>query len=575
MNQQALDTAVQHLKDFPDLIPNERKYKLEDSSKLHDVLAAVLEGKSEWAEFFRRGNKFLRNQLGWRTAEALDHLSKSKRDVLTLAVRNLLETCDADRFWESIEEGATEVLNDEKCKPLRGAGGRASVASFFLLLQDPTNHPIFRPNNVGAPLHQITGIATGADTPGATLDRYYQALDLLKEKLAESGLPVQDRLDVQGAVWSAKFALNREDDETEAKATYGAAQSERANDGSLRTPDATLPGDLVRHLSAQGLHYGRDLLATYLAALMTKGFVILSGLSGSGKTRLALDAGRYLGEAKLVPVRPDWTDSKGAFGYLNPLTGSYQRTAALDFILEARLHPDVPYVLVLDEMNLAHVERYFADVLSAIESGEAIPLHDDERVEESQGVPRHLRLPSNLLIVGTVNVDETAYPFSPKVLDRAFVIDMSRVSLAGYLGNAQDEAASVAKPAPVALTPSRKWREIAIEEDDQEWLLGIHEVFDQHGWPFGYRVADEALAFLAHARLLGLGSETARDSLLCSKMLPKLHGNRARLEPLVGALQELLSVELGTFAGSYERSREQLRLIERQLEGEGYAAALG
>ncbi len=84
----------------------------------------------------------------------------------------------------------------------------------------------------------------------------------------------------------------------------------------------------------------------------------------------------------------------------------------------------VPHFLILDEMNLSHVERYFADLLSAIESGEEIPLYEgNERRANGEVVPRRLRLPDNLFVIGTVNVDETTYMFSPKVLDRANVIE--------------------------------------------------------------------------------------------------------------------------------------------------------
>ena len=136
----------------------------------------------------------------------------------------------------------------------------------------------------------------------------------------------------------------------------------------------------------------------------------------------------------VVPVRPDWVDNRGLLGYLNPLTNEYSTTPFLNVLLRARDEEkraaaagekSHPFFVILDEMNLARVEHYFSDFLSALESGEDIPLHEDEAIENGEfesgpQVPRQLKVPGNVLFTGTVNVDETTYMFSPKVLDRAF-----------------------------------------------------------------------------------------------------------------------------------------------------------
>ena len=150
----------------------------------------------------------------------------------------------------------------------------------------------------------------------------------------------------------------------------------------------------------------------------------------------------------VIPVRPDWVDNRGLLGYLNPLTNEYSTTPFLNLLLRAREEENRakaadekphPFFVILDEMNLARVEHYFSDFLSALESGEAIPLHEDEAVDsgESQSgprVPRKLKVPGNVLFTGTVNVDETTYMFSPKVLDRAFTIEFDQVDLKGFSG---------------------------------------------------------------------------------------------------------------------------------------------
>ncbi|MEI3145543.1 MAG: hypothetical protein V8S94_02660 [Methanobrevibacter smithii] len=113
---------------------------------------------------------------------------------------------------------------------------------------------------------------------------------------------------------------------------------------------------------------------------------------------------------KIVPVGANWTENRHVLGFYNVITEEYNETPSYFLIKAAKNDIGSPYFLILDEMNLSHVEIYFADFLSAIESGQPIPLYfnDDENYE--------LDIPDNLLIVGTVNVDETTYMFSPKVL---------------------------------------------------------------------------------------------------------------------------------------------------------------
>ena len=150
-----------------------------------------------------------------------------------------------------------------------------------------------------------------------------------------------------------------------------------------------------------------------------------------------------------LPVRPDWRDSKALLGYYNPITIEYERTPLLNFILAAiknyntkKDNPD-PFFIILDEMNLSHVEYYFADFISVLESGrdenywtkETIKLHNSEEVlldNNGEEIPKEIKLPPNLYIIGSVNIDETTYMFSPKVLDRAFTIEFREVNLDDY-----------------------------------------------------------------------------------------------------------------------------------------------
>lgn len=132
---------------------------------------------------------------------------------------------------------------------------------------------------------------------------------------------------------------------------------------------------------------------------------------------------------KIVPVGANWTENRHVLGFYNVITEEYNETPSYSLIKASKNDISSPYFLILDEMNLSHVERYFADFLSTIESGQPIPLYsnDDENYE--------LDIPDNLLIVGTVNVDETTYMFSPKVLDRANTIEFPTMAAKEYMNS--------------------------------------------------------------------------------------------------------------------------------------------
>lgn len=320
-----------------------------------------------------------------------------------------------------------------------------------------------------------------------------------------------------------------------------------------------MSADATAALGFAGLLVDRADVTRYLAAVIAKPFVILSGLSGSGKTKLAQAIAAWLGcstEAgtlALVPVGADWTSTESVLGYADALTpGLYVGTDSLAVILNAARNPDVIHFLILDEMNLSHVERYFADVLSAIESGEAMTLYaGDPRGD----VPTRILLPRNLVIVGTVNVDETTYMFSPKVLDRANVIEfrvqaerMKELIDGGKLPNlasirgqgaAYGDRLVASMSATHNLAP--RYRELLKDE------LGLfYRVLEHFGLEFGYRVASEAAEFIAvHRELSGRGwtFEQAFDAQIVQKLLPKLNGSQRAIEPAIRALATLCLAE--------------------------------
>jgi MoxR-like ATPase len=319
---------------------------------------------------------------------------------------------------------------------------------------------------------------------------------------------------------------------------------------------------VVQHFSAAmtsaHLRFGSrhdELARVFISSLAAKRFLILTGLSGSGKTQLAMRFGEWIGETRhqVIAVRPDWTGPEPLLGYEDALyppaegARAWHTPEALKFMLQAASDPVYPYVLILDEMNLAHVERYFADILSGMESDSAclpnLSWHAGAWRRTSTG-PALIRFPDNLFVIGTVNVDETTYMFSPKVLDRANTIEF-RVSadeldvdarkperaqegpqdlVTGFLQIARDTLWHNDHPAP----------ELGAFRDN---LVHLHTALAEEGFEFGHRVFYEAIRFAAMLNAAGDSSwPNALDFQLLQKILPRLHGSRRRLEPVLVAL---------------------------------------
>lgn len=321
-------------------------------------------------------------------------------------------------------------------------------------------------------------------------------------------------------------------------------------------------------VNQSGLLLRRDDVRAFLAALLTKPFAILTGLSGSGKTQLAKRLGEWFGSDSLgrprylvIPVRPDWTGPEYLFGYPDVLRSSGAEEVwavpdALQFMLRAAGEPNEPFLLLLDEMNLAHVERYFADFLSGMESREPVlpelELHAGRwtAIGNSQRLP----LPRNLFVAGTVNVDETTYLFSPKVLDRAFTFEFrtstEELDPALRRPGSSLPAEDMHRAVVAAVAASDDWhhnyphpeRDSIVED-----LRTLHRILTPSGHEFGHRVLYESLRYAALLGAMGLTSRIeVLDRIILTKLLPKMHGTRSRLDK---PLTDLLGFARG--AGGY------------------------
>ncbi len=312
--------------------------------------------------------------------------------------------------------------------------------------------------------------------------------------------------------------------------------------------------------------------ARFLNSLASKPFVILTGNSGTGKTKLAEIFARWICgndslDYALVPVGSDWSDNRSVLGFVNHLQKAsaapdsppvYQSTPILNLILRAEEHPHKPHFLILDEMNLSHVERYFADFLSAMESqsGELL-LHTvgqgaTRLPTEAGGEPKvegKVCLPDNLFVIGTVNVDETTYMFSPKVLDRANVLEF-RTGIGGLedffdAGSSRVSDVTPADPSFGAgfLALSRNARggtlpEIPSLDEVQAALKDVFQIMEAERLEFGFRTVNEILRYLRVDYAVAESQEgwnwhPVFDDQILQKILPKLNGSKRRLEGLL------------------------------------------
>ncbi|MBU9185285.1 hypothetical protein LGN13_24095 [Burkholderia multivorans] len=309
---------------------------------------------------------------------------------------------------------------------------------------------------------------------------------------------------------------------------------------SMRRMPSSIPvTEIEAAVTALGGHYPHGEVRRFHAALNFlphKHFVILSGLSGTGKTQLALKYARavhgltsHTDDDPLIfecPVRPEWTDPTGLTGYFDVLTNRYIVPTFLEAVLVATAHRESPVFVILDEMNLARVEYYLSDVLSCMETQGSLQLHSSSvPLEGSTGtsIRAEVPLPPNLFIIGTINIDESTNPVSDKVLDRASVIDMSTVDVLGFLASLKSRVPEL-KDACVA---------------SEAKLSEIHRLMQQYGLGFGYRLIEEFVRYHAFdAEHLNSPATDVTDQLLVQKVLVKLRGAE-RQRPLLTGLDRI------------------------------------
>lgn len=331
----------------------------------------------------------------------------------------------------------------------------------------------------------------------------------------------------------------------------------------------------------------------YLTALRTKPFMLLAGISGTGKSRIVREMAKACWASHeedygkncprnfcMVQVKPNWHDSSDLIGYVSRINGEkYVVGPFLRFIAKAIQDPKRPYFLCLDEMNLAPVEQYFAEYLSVIESRKLQDGHietdpivpfenteaygslidqlfdsDEERkAYKTEEGGKRLTIPENLFVVGTVNMDETTFSFSRKVLDRAMTIEMNEVDLKGGL-----EAGGAAEFGYIGedlMGNAAEGKDIYADNqtlcDDIITYLGkVNDILEGTPFKIAYRTRNEFLLYAVNRLHFAPESEVWQtlDEMTSMKILSRIEGDNERCERVLRELKNLMTETVGNHA---------------------------
>ena len=353
------------------------------------------------------------------------------------------------------------------------------------------------------------------------------------------------------------------------------------------TINRTFEKDKYESKSLQQISYGSpetEYIRSYLTALRTKPFMLLAGISGTGKSRIV----RKLAQAtttqkydkdedrwkdnrpenfELIQVKPNWHNSMDVVGFYSNISGKYEFTPFVEFIVKAWQHKDTPYFLCLDEMNLAPVEEYFAEFLSAIESrstdengdyitdpiikpfkifgekegksmliqllGNADPI--DKNPIAIQFYEKGITLPPNLMVMGTVNMDETTFSFSRKVLDRAMSVEMNEVDYDKFLSGESEQFPLLTDMNELLVNRPQRAAEVTEEIESDKVIAYLKDVNTlMEGTPFklGYRAANEAMLYVAACKKFAgnhYALANALDEFTLMKIISRIEGDDSRL----------------------------------------------
>lgn len=342
-----------------------------------------------------------------------------------------------------------------------------------------------------------------------------------------------------------------------------------------------------------------------ITAAKTKPFILLAGISGTGKSRIVRELARACWDEgseeynaqkpqnfEMIQVKPNWHDSTELLGYVSRVSGKpvYVVGDFLRFITKAWENIDVPHFLCLDEMNLAPVEQYFAEYLSVVESrklrdGQVVTdailkkcseqwffdltaqLTEDEELR-NQFNNEGIALPPNLIVVGTVNMDETTFSFSRKVLDRAMTIEMNEVDLWGGLDSKYERIGKLSGEMLIGTAVEG----VDVYADNKEvcdialkYLESVNEILDKTPFKVAYRTRNEFLLYVVNNLPYTIGEDgteysrenviaTALDEITSMKVLSRIEGDDTKVpKTLLTGLKHCIETQLLQITGEDDK----------------------
>ena len=435
----------------------------------------------------------------------------------------------------------------------------------------------------------------------------YEAEQLINNQITEKGL-IEDLIKMMNIYQKYYEKYYLELDEVEIETGEGVSE----NMDDLTTKEKLTK--IKNYIKAQGYTYPDNLIENFYLSLKTKPFVLLAGISGTGKTKLVELFAKAIGcssendRFKLISVKPDWNDSADLLGYSN-IRGDFQPGPILEIIKKAAEDPANPYLVCLDEMNLARVEYYFSDFLSKMETrhydGDQIKTDrllnendfDQNDSNDSQAKYSNLHIPDNLYLIGTVNMDETTHPFSKKVLDRANTIEFNQIDLTAFLEEDYSvQAQSLKVNNQFLKTEYLNLKDLLPAKEGEvrritEELERLNQILKKANLQVGYRIRDEINFYIVEALDKELlAKNTAFDKEILQKVLPRIQGSSAIIKEILLELFDFFSgssfsQENGQLSNrvwkyyqanqegfKYPESAEKIAYMLRRFEEDGFTS---
>ena len=346
------------------------------------------------------------------------------------------------------------------------------------------------------------------------------------------------------------------------------------------------------------LYYDTKDLFNFHTAMKSGNLVILAGMSGTGKSKLVQCYAESLNlkkeELHFIPVRPYWQDDADVIGYLDVVNSVYRPgdSGLVDTIIHAFNNPDQLHIVCFDEMNIARVEHYFSQFLSVLEMDEnkkVLRLYNDEaqyKIYNNNQYSPTVKIGNNIMFVGTVNLDESTYQFSDKVLDRSNVINLNIVSY--EIMNKFYEKESKREATPLQITASeynsfrKKENNLNLLPHESSCLWKIHQEIQQYNKNvgIGWRIVKQISNYLNNIPVNSpLTREEAFDLQLVQRVMTKIRGGEELFGRLVGTYNEdtntsensaLIEI-LNSFEGhSFNHTKSSILDKARDMKINGY-----